>query len=159
MSVSSRRPPAQLNHLLTYITAPGPRPPPCVYSPNPFLQQMTGSPTEPVRRSRPRCITTRAHPIMRRGEAANLVAAQLSTQRQLRRHSADPAGGGGAGLGVLHHRVGGAYSEASAENGSRICKLIAEQTPESRSSQGFRFKQTEGRTEPCGSAGMDAAAD
>lgn len=98
-AVSSQRPPAQLNHLLTYITAPRPRPPLCVYSPNPFLQQMTGSPTEPVRRSWLRCITMRAHPIMQRGKEANLVAAQLSTQRHLRRHSADPTGGGGAGQG------------------------------------------------------------
>lgn len=72
-------PPVQLNHLLTYIS--GPRPLLRVYSPNPFPQQMTGSPSEPVRCSRLRCVTVRAHPIMhserrrpiwwRRGSARN----------------------------------------------------------------------------------------
>lgn len=57
MSVSSRRTLAQLNYLLTCVIAPWPLPLLCVYTLNPFLQQMTGSPTEPVWRFQLSCIT------------------------------------------------------------------------------------------------------
>lgn len=115
-AVSSRRTLAQLNHLLTYIIAPGPHPLLCVYSPNPFLQQMTGSPTEPARRFQLSCITMRAHPIMQREKEANLVAALLSTQRQLQRlHSADLASCGGAGHGC--YITGWAWSRRGLRRG------------------------------------------